>query len=116
MFAYVAVHQDEIAGFAFWAQKSGIRSAAVLELDQIAVQPAYRGQGIGEKIIRDSLALIKTELAANAQSIKSILVSTRADNAAQRLYARVLGARVVAEVDDLYSATEVLMVTKIENL
>jgi ribosomal protein S18 acetylase RimI-like enzyme len=113
MLVYVAVHHDEVVGFAFWAQKSGIRTESVLELDQIAVQSTHRGQGLGEKLIRDSLKLVKAELANNGQTIKSILVSTRADNAAQRLYARVLGARVEAEIEDLYSAAEVLMVAKL---
>lgn len=94
MLAYVVVHRGEIAGYAFWAQKAGIRTDSVLELDQIAVQSTHRGQGLGEKLIRDSLKLVKAELAANEQSIKPILVSTRADNVAQRLYAWVFGARV----------------------
>jgi N-acetylglutamate synthase len=113
MLAYVVVHRGEIVGFAFWAQKAGIRTDSVLELDQIAVLSTHRDQGLGEKLIRDSLKLVKAELAANGQSIKSIFISTRADNGAQRLYARALGARVEAEIKDLYSATEVLMVAKV---
>lgn len=97
-------------GYIFWAQKSGIRPDAVVELDQIAVLSEWRGRGLGEMLLRESLARVKAELEANDQVLKSVLVSTRADNQAQRLYEKVLGAKVVASIDNLYSATEVLMV------
>ncbi|MCL4744451.1 MAG: GNAT family N-acetyltransferase [Burkholderiaceae bacterium] len=109
---YVVVHDGELAGYIFWGQKSGIRPEAVIELDQIAVVPGLRRHGLGERLIRESLSLVGAELAATGQSIRSILVSTRADNEAQRVYSKVLGARVVAVVEDLYSAAEVLMVAK----
>lgn len=109
MLTYVLVHDDELAGFIFWAQKSGIRPLAVVELDQVVVRPDCQGRGLGEQLIRESLSFVRSYLTANDQTLKSVLVSTRADNQAQRLYAKVLGARVVAEIDGLYSATEVFM-------
>lgn len=108
--AYVLSHEREIAGYLFWVQKSGIRPAAVVELDQIAVSSKFRGRGLGARLIRESFTLLRAELAANGQEVKSILVSTRADNEAQRLYSKVLGAKVVASIDDLYSATEIFMI------
>lgn len=110
--AYVLEQHGEVAGYAFWAQKSGIRPAAVLELEQIAVHSKWRGAGLGERLIQDSLALAAAQLASNGQTIQSLLVSTRADNQAQRLYARILGAKIAAEIENLYSATEVFMVAK----
>ena len=112
VFVYVLVQEDEIAGYIFWAQKSGIRLAAVIELEQIAVLSKLQGIGLGERLIKESLALVTVELAANGQSVKSLLISTRVDNEAQHLYARVLGAKVVAEIENLYSATEVLMIAE----
>ena len=112
MLAYVVVIDEGVAGYIFWAQKSGIRPAAVIELDQIAVLSRFRGCGLGEQLIRRSLELVEAELAANGQSVRSVLVTTRKDNEAQKLYAKVLGAAVAAEVEDLYSATEVLMVAR----
>lgn len=109
MIPFVLVLDDQIAGYIFWSQKSGIRPAATLELDQIVVALRYQGQGFGEKLIRESLALVVESLRSSGQILKSILVSTRADNDAQRLYARVLGAKVVASIEGLYSATEVIM-------
>ncbi len=110
MLVYVLLLGGEVVGYIFWAQKSGIRQAAVIELDQIAVLSAWRGRGLGELLLRESLTRVKAELEANDQVLKSVLVSTRADNQAQRLYEKVLGAQVAASIDDLYSATEVLMV------
>lgn len=112
--AYVLTIDEDLIGYIFWAQKSGIRPATVIELDQIAVSSSFQGRGFGEQLIRDSLAQVEARLRANQQSLKSILVSTRDDNAAQRLYARVLGAKVMTKVENLYSATEVFMVANRE--
>lgn len=107
----VEVHA-EIVGYIFWAQKSGIRPEAVLELDQVAVLKRYQGLGYAEQLIRESMALVEQQLAKAGQKIKAVLVSTRADNLAQRLYTRVLGVKTVAQIDDLYSAAEVIMISK----
>lgn len=109
---YVLLHGHEIVGYVFWAQKSGIRPSAVVELDQIAVLAEWRGRGLGELLIRESLVQVEAQLESNDQGLKSVFVSTRADNQAQRLYEKVLGAKVVASIDDLYSSTEVFMVAK----
>lgn len=90
MLVYVSVQDSDVVGYIFWAQKSGIREFAVLELDQIAICSDLRGKGHGELLIRESLSHVVAELAASGRSIKSIFVSTRADNQAQRLYAKVL--------------------------
>src|SRR5688500_5170809 len=74
MLAYVVVIDEGVAGYIFWAQKSGIRPAAVIELDQIAVLSRFRGCGLGEQLIRHSLELVEAELAANGQSVRSVLV------------------------------------------
>lgn len=44
--------------------------------------------------------------------LKHILVTTRADSYAQRLYKNVLGAEVEAALANLYSADEVIMVAR----
>ncbi|WP_386077963.1 GNAT family N-acetyltransferase [Vreelandella sp. F11] len=112
MLVHLLIQADEVAGYIFWAQKSGIRPSAVVELDQVAVTAQLRGRGLGELLIRESLAQVRGVLECNGQSLKSILVSIRADNEAQRLYQKSLGARVVAEIDDMYSSTEVLMLAE----
>jgi len=110
MFAFVAeLESSYVVGYTFWAQKSGIRPSAVLELDQIAVRSEFRGKGVAKHLIRESLAIVKSDLLSNSQVVKSILVSTRADNQAQRLYSDVLGTRIVASIENLYSDTEILL-------
>jgi ribosomal protein S18 acetylase RimI-like enzyme len=110
---FVAEQQAaRVVGYVFWAQKSGIRPSAVLELDQVAVASQLRGRGIARNLISESLRLVKSDLRENHQVVTSVLVSTRADNEAQRLYAQVLGAKVIASIENLYSGTEVIMLSK----
>ena len=109
---YVAQVQGGLAGYILWAQKSGFRAQAVLELDQIAVLPDRHGQGIGRALIDQSLPQVKAELARQGSALKHIIVNTRADNHAQQLYRSALGAEVVATIADLYSADEVFMVAR----
>lgn len=106
---YVAEDSEGICGFICWTEKSGFRADVVLELEQIAVLPPHQRQGIGESLIRQSLPLVADALAALGSTLSSIIVTTRADNAAQKLYARVLGAKVLAVIPALYSADEVIM-------
>ena len=56
---YVADIENEIVGYIIWVQKSGFRPEAVLELEQLAVMPNYQGNGIGRKLIVESLPQVK---------------------------------------------------------
>jgi ribosomal protein S18 acetylase RimI-like enzyme len=106
---FVAIHADEIVGYIQWIQKSGFRKEAVIELEQIAVQTALRGQQIGTQLIKESLSLVERYLQAKSSVLKSVLVTTRTDNPAQQLYKNALGAKVQATIKDLYSHDEVIM-------
>ena len=109
---YVADIEGRIVGYIQWIQKSGFRSKVVLELEQMAVLPELRNKGIGKSLISKSLPLIKHHLEINDAKLKHIIVTTRADNNAQDLYSKVLGAKVVATISSLYSADEVIMVSR----
>jgi len=113
---FVAIIDDEIIGYITWVQKSGFRAEVVLELEQLAVKTAWQGQGAGRNIITGSLALIKRFLAKNGATIKHILVTTRSDNFVQDLYRETLGAEIEAEISNLYSADEVLMIARNVNV
>ena len=108
---YVADIEGRLVGYIQWIQKSGFRSKVVLELEQMAVLPEFRNKGIGKSLISKSLPLIKHHLEINDVKLKHIIVTTRADNNAQDLYSKVLGAKVVATISSLYSADEVIMVS-----
>ncbi|MEH6798553.1 MAG: GNAT family N-acetyltransferase [Halopseudomonas sabulinigri] len=110
--SFVATEQPRVVGYILWAQKSGFRDQAVMELDQIAVLPTEQGRGIARCLIDESLPLVKQQLCRQGSTLKHIIVNTRADNHAQRLYRSALGAEVVATIADLYSADEVLMLSR----
>ena len=109
---FVAEEHNEVVGYITWTQKSGFRPEAVVELEQLAVLPNHQGQGIGQALILDSLLLLKTQLRLSGSIIKHILVSTRSDNDAQKLYKKTLNAQVETTISDLYSADEVLMIAR----
>lgn len=90
---YVAEFQSGVRGLILWTEQSGFRQDVVLELEQVAVAAAYRKRGIGEALVVQSLPDV-------------------ADNDAQRLYRKALGAEIEAKVQSLFSADEVLMVAR----
>lgn len=109
---YVAERDGQVVGIIQWMQRSGFREQVVLELEQLGVDPAVQGLGIAKALIRDSLPLVRKQIGERGATLKHVMVSTRADNQARRLYESVLGAREVATVRDLYSADEVLLVAR----
>lgn len=109
---FVAEKDGELIGFIEWIQKSGFRKEAVLELEQLAVQPRFQGQGIGTALIKDSLAQMDRLLKKRNARLKSIMVTTRTDNQAQELYRKVLRAEPQAVIKDLYSADEVILLAR----
>jgi len=108
----VAEVDGKVVGYIIWVQKSGFRAEAVLELEQLAVSSKMQGQGIGRHLIKDSLPLVQEQLSLKCSTIKHILVTTRADNYAQKLYQSALGAKVECLIPNLYSADEVLMIAR----
>ena len=70
---YVAEFQGGVRGFVLWTEKSGFR------------QDVYRKRGIGERLVVQSLPEVAKQLAARLATIRAVVVSTRADNDAQRL-------------------------------
>ncbi len=110
---FVAENQgNEIVGYIQWVQKSGFREEVVLELEQLAVLPKYHGKGIGTKLIKKSLPQINSQLASRGAKIKHIIVTTRSDNDAQKIYQKTIGAMVEATIINLYSADEVIMIAR----
>lgn len=112
MLCCIIEFEGNIVGYIVWAQKSGFRPQAVIELEQLAVHPDYQGKGFGQTLIKDSLELVKSQLHKQGSTVKHILVNTREDNHAQSLYRKVLGAEVEATIKDLYSANEVFMIAR----
>ncbi|AXY03619.1 N-acetyltransferase [Vibrio alfacsensis] len=109
---YVAQLDNQVVGYIIWTQRSGFRPEVVLELEQLAVHPDHQGQGIARKLITETLPMVKGELAKKNAVLKHVVVTTRADNFAQDLYKKTLGAEIEATISNLYSADEVYMVAR----
>ena len=101
--------KDKVIGYIQWIQKSGFRPESVWELEQIAVLKKHQGNGIGKLLIAKSLDYIKTYLSDTNSKLKTVLISTRADNLARSLYENALKAKEVAMIRDLYSHDEIIM-------
>ena|SRR5437879_966045 len=101
--------KDKIIGYIQWIQKSGFRSEAVVELEQIAVLKIQQTKGTGTLLIKKSLEFIKNYLADINSKLKAVIVTTRTDNLARSLYEKALKAKDVAVIKDLYSHDEIIM-------
>jgi ribosomal protein S18 acetylase RimI-like enzyme len=108
------VEGAQIVGYAIWSEKSGFRSQAVVELEQVGVTPDKRGAGIASVLITQSLAALKGAIAERGACIRAVMVTTRADNTAQCLYRKTLGAEIVATLPKLFGvADEVIMLAEL---
>jgi ribosomal protein S18 acetylase RimI-like enzyme len=104
--------KDKVIGYIQWIQKSGFRKEAVFELEQIAVLKNEQCKGNGTLLIEKSLKYLKDYLADANSNLKAILISTRTDNLARSIYEKVLKAKEIAVIKDLYSQDEVIMMTR----
>jgi predicted N-acetyltransferase YhbS len=109
---FVAEQDGRIVGYILWTYKSGFRTEVVLELEQMAVDPDCQGQGIGKRLILESLPLVIEQMHEAGMRLRHVLVNTRVDNFAQKLYHDTLGAEIAATVTQLFSHDEVFMVAR----
>jgi len=109
---FVAKDGKRAIGYILWLEKGGFRKEAVLELEQIAVSPAWQGQGVGGELINDSLASIKKDLKKRGACLKLVEVTTGNENKAQKLYKETLGARPVCVIKNIFRGDEVIMVSR----
>ena len=109
---FVIEQDKQIQGYIVWAQKSGFRPEAVIELEQIAIDPNQQNKGLGQHLISHSLLQVQEHLSSFGSIVKHIVITTRADNHAQKIYRKVLGAEVEAVISNLFSADEVYMVAR----
>lgn len=109
---FTAHTNGHIIGYAIWGEKSGFRSQAVIELEQIAVLPAYQGRGVASDLIGQSRDAVLRAIAERGASVRAVVVTTRADNNAQRLYRRTLGAEIVATIPRLFGEADEIVMLK----
>lgn len=109
---FAAEEDGRIEGFVMWTQRSGFRENSVLELEQIAVLPDHQGEGIGTHLIEESLTVVEDWLADRDSTVRTIIVGTRTDNEAQRLYKKTLDAEPAAIVEDYASGNELFLISR----
>jgi len=110
---YWVAHRDGgILAYILWVEKGGFRPEAVVELEQVAVRPSLRGQGIGGKLVRGSLDQLRSAIEAEGRRIKVIEVTTGSEQGAIEFYRRTLGAEVVAKVPGLFRGDEFILVAR----
>ena len=56
--------------------------------------------------------MVANQLSERGARLKAVVVTTRAENSAQGLYRKTLGAQVEAVISNLYSADEVIMIAR----
>ena len=111
---FVAEENNEILGYILWMEKGGFRKEAVIELEQICVKRDYRGQGIGKKLIRESLKEVESYIENRGSKLKKILVTTGTENEARRLYEDTLGAKPECTIKNLFRGDELVLVASYE--
>lgn len=109
---FVAEDFGNVAGYILWLEKGGFRKESVFELEQIAVDKKFQGQGIGTQLIENSLTEIKNHVEARGAKLKAVEVTTGTDNRAQQLYKKALGANPECVIKDLFRGDEVIMVAR----
>ena len=109
---FITEINSRVVAYIIWTQKSGFRKKSIVELDQIAVSKNDQNNGIAKKLIKKSLKLLKNELKKFELELQHIIVSTRTDNHAQKIYEEILGAKPEITIKNLYSADEVLMIAR----
>ncbi|MDW8062024.1 MAG: GNAT family N-acetyltransferase [Nitrososphaerota archaeon] len=112
---FVALSEGRVVGYILWIEKGGFREESVWELEQIAVDPGFRGLGVGRRLIEDSISYLRIYLERRQprSKLKLILVSSGSSNEiARRLYEKVLGAREEAVLRDFYRGDEVIYIAR----
>lgn len=109
---WVAERLGGIVAYILWMEKGGFRRDAVVELEQIAVQPSLRGQGVGGELIRRSLDQLTRLVEAEGRRVKVIEVTTGSEQGAVEFYRRTLGAEVVAKIPGLFRGDEFILVAR----
>lgn len=104
---YIA-ETDHPVGYVLYLERGGFRMPAVFELEQLAVAPEARGNGIAKELLETSLMLLKKGLHTSGRKLGTLTVSTGVDNAAQQLYQKALGVEPRA-IFPLYGKDEVLL-------
>ena len=106
---YVIEQQGVIAGYILWCVKNGFREATIVELEQVAVDPQYSGEGLGRRLIADSFERFKQHVKDTGYKVGAVMVTTTEGNYAENLYKSTLNVSRAAILTGYASANEVIL-------
>ncbi len=109
---FVAESDSELVGYILWVEMGGFRKNVVLELEQVAVSDNHRSQGIGSRLIDDSIEEMARRFAEKGRVLKLVEVTTATSNNAQKLYKKTLGAMVECIKNDFFDQDEAVIIAR----
>jgi len=109
---FTAQEKGQVIGYILWLEKGGFRNQSVFELEQIAVKESFRGRGVATSLIKQSLSALQKDLKKRKAQLKIIEITTGADNKAQKLYRKALGAEPEAVLKDFFRGDELIMLAR----
>lgn len=109
---FVIKEKNKILGYILWYFKGGWRQQSVLELEQIAIHPAYQSKGAGSQLVKESLEKIKKHLEKDSRKLKAIIITTSTGQKARKIYEKVLQAKKGATIKKLFSGDEIILIKR----
>lgn len=106
---YVVEQQGIVAGYILWCVKNGFRDATIIELEQVAVDPEYSGNGLGRRLIVDSFQRFKQHVEDIGHRAGAVMVTTTEGNYAENLYKSTLNVSRAAILTGYASGNEVIL-------
>lgn len=114
---WILREKAKIVAYIRWVEHGGIRSDAIIELEQIGVHQDHRGQKLGTRIIDDSLYELALFLHQTNRRIKLVYLTTAINNFAQKLYQKTLGTLEISSIPSFYDDShEVIMLAHLEQI
>lgn len=109
---FVLKEENKVLGYILWKFLGGWRQKSVLELEQIAINPKYRGRGFASKLIKESLNQLRKYLKKEKRKLKSVLITTGTEQKAKKLYEKVLKAKCAAKIKGLFEGDEIILIRR----
>ena len=117
-YQYFVFEEDgKIAGYISWEVKGGFaRKVPVMELEQLAVHPDFRGAGVGKKLTLETFEIVKKwirETRPEAEMMRIFVWVKKENEPAKTLYSQVCNLGEKFE-RNIFDCDEVMLVGEYE--
>lgn len=110
---FVFEEDGKVGGYVSWEIRGGFaREIPVIELEQLAVHPDFRGKGIGTKLVEETFPLMKQwvhEQQPEAKQMRVCIWTKKENSKAQTIYLRVCNEGEKGERKIYGSSEEVML-------